>query len=83
MANGHGGARPGAGRKPKAEKTETQAVAALFEVAIGQSSVKLAIDSKNQVKPEVHVYHKDPREAARLAEAEFDRLIVKYTQAAT
>jgi hypothetical protein len=79
MANGHGGARPGAGRKPK-EKTETQAVAALFEVAIGQSSVKLELDSKGAVKPSVSAYHRDIAEAGKLAEAEFDRLIAKYVR---
>lgn len=33
MANGHGGARPGAGRKPKAEKYESQIEAANQQIA--------------------------------------------------
>jgi hypothetical protein len=70
-----GGAREGAGR-PK--KTDTAPIAALFELAIGQSSVELALDSKGQVKPSVHVYHRDPQEAARLAQEQFDALIMKY-----
>ncbi len=79
MANGHGGARPGAGRKPRREQAVVDALAAtLIEMAIGQSNVSLELDSKSQVKPSVSVYGKDVASAGKTAEAEFDRLMAKY-----
>ncbi len=65
--------------QPKVEVVEaTLQTATLLEVAIGQSSVKLELDSKGQVKPTVHVYHRSPKKAAATAEAEMDRLLLKY-----
>jgi hypothetical protein len=43
--------------------------------------VKLELDSKGQVKPTVHVYHRSPTKAAATAEAEMDRLLAKYAPA--
>jgi len=66
---------------------ETPAIAAvdgavgIFELAIGQSSVELGIDSKGLVKPEVKIYHRDPDEAFRIAQEIFDAAILKYVQA--
>src|SRR5690349_11519620 len=78
--NGHGGARPGAGRKPKTTTEErlTDALTAALHTAIGQSSVELTLDSKQQVKPTVSAYHPEVSKAGQLAEAEFDRLMAKY-----
>ncbi len=75
-----GGARPGAGRpkKPAAVEKVAAALGTLVEMAIGQSSVSLELDSKSAVKPQVSVYHPDVRSAGRICEAEFDRLMDKY-----
>lgn len=75
-----GGARAGAGRpkKPAAAERVATALGTLVEMAIGQSSVTLELDSKNQVKPGVSAYHPDVRAAGRICEAEFDRLMDKY-----
>lgn len=52
----------------------------VFELAIGQSSVELTIDSKGLVKPGVKVYHRDPDEAFRVAQEIFDAAVIKYVQ---
>ena len=41
-------------------------------------SVKLTLDSKGQIKPEVHAYGQTVGEAGREAQAEFDRLRAAY-----
>lgn len=73
-----GGARPGAGRPRKTEQQLAQTIGSLVEMAIGQSSVQLELDSKQQVKPTVSAYHPDVNKAGKLCEAEFDRLMAKY-----
>ncbi len=76
-----GGARPGAGRPKKAPAAAEKVAAAigtLVEMAIGQSSVSLELDSKGTAKPAVHTFHPDVRSAGRICEAEFDRLMEKY-----
>lgn len=52
----------------------------IFELAIGQSSIELTVDSKGLVKPAVKIYHRDAGEAMRLAQEHFDALILKYVQ---
>jgi hypothetical protein len=74
-----GGARVGAGRPKKPiEAKVAAALGTLVEMAIGQSSVSLELDSKGAAKPCVSVYHPDVRAAGRICEAEFDRLMGKY-----
>lgn len=78
---GTGGARVGAGRPKKLTPADASAAlltAAVYELSIGQSSVKLTLDSKSQVKPEVHVFHKSVRTASKMARAIFDELITAY-----
>ena len=77
-----GGARQGAGRptrKPKADPTATaEALGRLLELAAGQSSVQLELDSKQQVKSTVDAHHRNVHTAGTLAQAEFDRLMAVY-----
>lgn len=75
-----GGSREGAGR-PRKEPESTPATAiaaALLEMAIGQSNVRLELDSQGRVKPNVQVFHADPKRAGQLAQTEFDRLMDVY-----
>jgi len=78
----HGGAREGAGRRPKkltpADASAALLTAAVYELSIGQSSVELAMDSKGAVKPTVKAYAKTARAASRTAQAVFDELVKKY-----
>jgi len=76
-----GGARVGAGRPKKLVPNDAAAAlltAAVYELSIGQSSVKLTLDSKGTAKPEVHCYAKTARQASRTAQAIFDELLKKY-----
>lgn len=80
-----GGAREGAGRPRKLKPDDAAAAlltAAVYELSIGQSSVKLTLDSKGTAKPEVHCYAKTARSASRTAQAIFDELLKKYCPAA-
>ena len=80
-----GGVREGAGRPKKLQPNDAAAAlltAAVYELSIGQSSVKLTLDSKSQVKPEVHAYAKTARAASKTAQAIFDELLKKYCPAA-
>jgi len=82
---GTGGARKGAGRPRKLTPADASAAlltAAVYELSIGQSSVKLTLDSKSQVKPEVHAYAKTARSASATAQKVFDELLRKYCPAA-
>lgn len=79
--SGRGGPREGAGRPKKLSPADASAAlltAAVYELSIGQSSVKLTLDSKSQVKPEVHAYAKTARAASKAAQAVFDELLKKY-----
>ena len=62
-------------RKPAAV---ADALSTLLQMATGQSSVQLELDSKQQVKPTVNAYHKSVHKAGTLAQAEFDRLMDAY-----
>ncbi len=78
---GQGGAREGAGRPKKLTPADASAAlltAAVYELSIGQSSVKLTLDSKGAVKPEVHCFAKTARTASRTAQTIFDELLKKY-----
>ncbi len=57
--------------------------AAVYELQVGQSSVKLTIDSKGSAKPEVHCYAKTARAASKMAQSIFDELVLKYCAPAT
>jgi hypothetical protein len=88
MPNGHGGARPGAGRKPTTVKLEhadaatALLTAAVYELAIGQSSVELSMDSKGTIRPTVKVYGRDARSADKMARELFDGLVKDYCKPA-
>jgi hypothetical protein len=69
-------AKPSQLRGPR-EARLADALGALAE-AIGQSSVQLELDSQHQVKPSVKAYHPVVKQAGRLCETEFDRLMDKY-----
>lgn len=76
-----GGAREGAGRPKKLAPDDAAAAlltAAVYELSIGQSSVKLTMDSKGAVKPEVHVFARTARTASATAQKIFDDLMCKY-----
>jgi len=83
MTQTHGGAREGAGRKPKkltpADASAALLTAAVYELSIGQSSVTLTLDSKSQIKPSVTAYAKTARSASATAQKVFDELLEKYT----
>lgn len=79
-----GGTRVGAGRPKKLVPDDAAAAlltAAVYELSIGQSSVKLTMDSKGAAKPEVHCYARTARSASKMAQAIFDELVTKYCPA--
>lgn len=78
---GTGGSRPGAGRPKKLTPKDASAAlltAAVYELSIGQSSVKLTMASKGEARPEVHCYAKTARQASKTAQLIFDELVIKY-----
>jgi len=75
-----GGAREGAGRPKKLTPADASAAlltAAVYELSIGQTSVKLAMTAAGP-RPEVHCYAKTARTASRMAQVIFDELLSKY-----
>lgn len=84
---GHGGARPGAGRKPKAQKNETaiaraeqqirdrlpEVIDALFDLALG-----VKVEDVNILTGEAVVYRRPPDRAA--AQYLTDRIMGKPTE---